>query len=96
VLVPIVHGGREGLLVIRRSIDPGKGKLALTGGFLEEQETSGDLAGWRRARGARGVRRRRRPGDGDALLVHLHRAASESGAPVLDRSAGRLGADRAL
>lgn len=39
VLVPMKHEGHEGLLVIRRGIDPGKGKLALVGGFLEEQET---------------------------------------------------------
>ena len=39
VLVPVRHEGREGLLVIRRGIEPGKGKLALVGGFLEEHET---------------------------------------------------------
>lgn len=39
VLVPIAHEGREGLLVVRRGIEPGKGKLALAGGFLEEHES---------------------------------------------------------
>lgn len=39
VLVPVVHGGRTGLLVIRRGIEPRKGLLALAGGFLEEHET---------------------------------------------------------
>jgi ADP-ribose pyrophosphatase YjhB (NUDIX family) len=37
-LVPIVDGDRTGLLVIRRAIPPGIGKLALVGGFLEEHE----------------------------------------------------------
>jgi ADP-ribose pyrophosphatase YjhB (NUDIX family) len=39
VLVPVVKEGRTGLLVIRRGIEPGRGKLALVGGFLEEHET---------------------------------------------------------
>ncbi|MDI2128345.1 NUDIX domain-containing protein [Yinghuangia seranimata] len=39
VLVPVRSGGRTGLLVVRRAIEPGKGRLALAGGFLEEQET---------------------------------------------------------
>jgi ADP-ribose pyrophosphatase YjhB (NUDIX family) len=39
VLVPVVKEGRTGLLVVRRAIDPGKGKLAIVGGFLEEHET---------------------------------------------------------
>jgi NADH pyrophosphatase NudC (nudix superfamily) len=39
VIVPIVRGIRTGVLVIRRGIEPGKGKLALVGGFLEEHET---------------------------------------------------------
>lgn len=38
-LVPVAHRGRTGILVIRRGIEPGKGKLALVGGFLEEHET---------------------------------------------------------
>ncbi|HEU4732253.1 MAG TPA: NUDIX domain-containing protein [Kofleriaceae bacterium] len=38
VLVPILDGDRTGLLVIRRAINPGLGKLALVGGFLEEHE----------------------------------------------------------
>lgn len=38
VLTPIVQGGREGILVVRRGIEPGRGKLALAGGFLEEHE----------------------------------------------------------
>lgn len=39
VLAPIVHRGRTGLLVVRRAIEPRRGKLALVGGFLEEHET---------------------------------------------------------
>jgi ADP-ribose pyrophosphatase YjhB (NUDIX family) len=39
VLVPVDHDGRTGLLVVRRSIEPKKGKLALVGGFLEDHET---------------------------------------------------------
>lgn len=39
VLVPILHPSGRGLLVIRRGIEPQKGKLALVGGFLEEHET---------------------------------------------------------
>jgi len=39
VLVQVSEEGRTGLLTIRRSIPPGIGKLALVGGFVEEQET---------------------------------------------------------
>lgn len=39
VLLPVVHHGNIGLLVIRRAIEPAIGKLALVGGFLEEHET---------------------------------------------------------
>jgi ADP-ribose pyrophosphatase YjhB (NUDIX family) len=39
VLAQIVDGDRTGLLVVRRAIPPGTGKLALVGGFLEEHET---------------------------------------------------------
>jgi ADP-ribose pyrophosphatase YjhB (NUDIX family) len=39
VLVPVAKAGRTGIMVIRRGIQPGKGKLALVGGFVEEQET---------------------------------------------------------
>jgi ADP-ribose pyrophosphatase YjhB (NUDIX family) len=39
VLVPVVREGRTGLLVVRRAIQPGKDKLAIVGGFLEEHET---------------------------------------------------------
>jgi ADP-ribose pyrophosphatase YjhB (NUDIX family) len=39
VLIPVEKGGRTGLLVIRRGIQPGKDKLALVGGFLEDHET---------------------------------------------------------
>lgn len=49
VLVPVRHPRGEGLLVVRRSIEPGKGLLALTGGFLEDHET------WQQG-GAREVR----------------------------------------
>jgi ADP-ribose pyrophosphatase YjhB (NUDIX family) len=38
VLAPIVRSGRTGLLVVRRGIEPQKGKLALVGGFVEEHE----------------------------------------------------------
>jgi len=47
LLVPVDHDdGRTGLLVIRRGIEPEKGKLALVGGFLEEHE-SWELGGAR-------------------------------------------------
>lgn len=49
VLVPVTKGAETGLLVVRRSIEPRKGFLALTGGFLEEHET------WQQG-GAREVR----------------------------------------
>lgn len=39
VLVPVDAGGQTGLLVVRRAIEPQKGKLAIVGGFLEEHET---------------------------------------------------------
>jgi ADP-ribose pyrophosphatase YjhB (NUDIX family) len=39
VLVPVVREQRTGLLVVRRAIEPRRGKLALVGGFLEEHET---------------------------------------------------------
>jgi len=39
VLLPVIDGGRTGLLVLRRGIEPRKGFLALVGGFLEEHET---------------------------------------------------------
>lgn len=39
VLLPVRHPGGEGLLVVRRSIEPKQGLLALTGGFLEDHET---------------------------------------------------------
>jgi len=38
-LVPVTHEGRRGLLVVRRGIDPMRGRLALAGGFLEDHET---------------------------------------------------------
>jgi ADP-ribose pyrophosphatase YjhB (NUDIX family) len=34
-LVPVIEAGHTGLLVLRRGIEPGRGKLALPGGFLE-------------------------------------------------------------
>lgn len=49
VLVPVRHESRVGLLVVRRSIEPRKGLIALVGGFLEEHET------WQQG-GAREVR----------------------------------------
>jgi len=49
VLVPVRHPTGEGLLVVRRSIEPKQGLLALTGGFLEDHET------WQQG-GAREVR----------------------------------------
>lgn len=39
VLVPVLREGKTGLLVVRRDIEPRKGKLAIVGGFLEEHET---------------------------------------------------------
>jgi ADP-ribose pyrophosphatase YjhB (NUDIX family) len=39
VLVPVIRQGKTGLLVVRRAVEPGVGKLALVGGFLEEHET---------------------------------------------------------
>lgn len=39
MLLPVTAGERTGLLVVRRSIEPRRGKLALVGGFLEEHET---------------------------------------------------------
>ena len=39
VLVPVQDGDRTGLLVVRRAIEPRRGKLAIVGGFLEEHET---------------------------------------------------------
>ncbi len=49
VLVPVVAAGRTGLLVVRRAIEPQIGKLALVGGFVEEQE-SWQVAGARELR----------------------------------------------
>jgi ADP-ribose pyrophosphatase YjhB (NUDIX family) len=39
VLVPVESEAGTGLLVVRRGIEPGKGKLALPGGFAEDHET---------------------------------------------------------
>jgi ADP-ribose pyrophosphatase YjhB (NUDIX family) len=38
VVVPIDDGGRRGVLVVRRAVPPGVGRLALVSGFLEEHE----------------------------------------------------------
>jgi ADP-ribose pyrophosphatase YjhB (NUDIX family) len=38
-LIPVRQGGRLGLLVVRRAIQPRQGFVALVGGFLEEHET---------------------------------------------------------
>ena len=80
VLVPVTEGGRTGLLVVRRGILPGKDKLALAGGFLEEHET---WAQGRRARDPRGDR-----GEGGcrwphAVLVHLDGATPQPRAALL-------------
>jgi ADP-ribose pyrophosphatase YjhB (NUDIX family) len=39
VLVPVFDRNREGLMVIRRGIEPHVGKIALLGGFLEDHES---------------------------------------------------------
>ena len=39
VLVPVVRAGREGLLVVRRAIEPHVGRWCLVGGFLEAHES---------------------------------------------------------
>lgn len=39
LLVPVRDGGRTGLLVLRRGIEPQRGRVALPGGFLEAHET---------------------------------------------------------
>lgn len=39
VLQPVEVAGRTGLLVIRRAMDPARGKLGLVGGFVEEHES---------------------------------------------------------
>jgi hypothetical protein len=54
VLVPVTTGGREGLLVIRRAIPPGVGRLALIGGFVEEYE-AWEVGGAREAREEAGI-----------------------------------------
>jgi ADP-ribose pyrophosphatase YjhB (NUDIX family) len=38
-LVPIVRDGRTCLLVVRTGLEPGRGKLTLVGGFIEEHES---------------------------------------------------------
>lgn len=38
-LIPVRLVDRTGLLVVRRGIDPARGKLGIVGGFLEEHET---------------------------------------------------------
>jgi ADP-ribose pyrophosphatase YjhB (NUDIX family) len=43
-LVPVVVGDRLGLLVVRRGLEPGRGKLALVGGFIEAHERWQDAA----------------------------------------------------
>src|SRR5689334_16631711 len=40
VLLPVqAEGGRSGLVVVRRDIEPARGELALPGGFIETGET---------------------------------------------------------
>ncbi|MBL8605287.1 MAG: NUDIX domain-containing protein [Myxococcales bacterium] len=39
VLLPVHRGDARGLMVLRRGIEPQKGRLALPGGFLEEHES---------------------------------------------------------
>lgn len=38
-LLPVEHGGRTGLVVVRRDIEPCRGELALPGGYMEVGET---------------------------------------------------------
>ncbi len=38
VLLPVRDGARRGLLALRRGIEPGRGRLGLPGGFLEDHE----------------------------------------------------------
>lgn len=49
VLVPVRHDERAGVLVVRRAIEPQRGRLAIVGGFVDDGET------WQAA-GAREVR----------------------------------------
>lgn len=44
VLVPVLNDGGPGLLVVRRDLDPGRGLLALPGGFLDAAESWADGA----------------------------------------------------
>ncbi|MCB9614645.1 MAG: NUDIX domain-containing protein [Sandaracinus sp.] len=39
LLLPVRFEDRTGLLVVRRAIEPRRGKLAIVGGFLEDHET---------------------------------------------------------
>jgi 8-oxo-dGTP pyrophosphatase MutT (NUDIX family) len=54
VLVPVTTGGREGLLVIRRAIPPAVGRLALIGGFVEDDE-AWEVGGAREANEEAGI-----------------------------------------
>lgn len=38
-LLPVERDGRRGLVVVRRSIEPGRGELALPGGYMEAGES---------------------------------------------------------
>ena len=69
-LVPVVDATRLGVMVIRRSVPPQSGKLALVGGFLESHES------WQQGM-TREVREETGVGIDPATLVPLGYASTE-------------------